>query len=131
MQKVLATIWRDNLTPYGVRLALKPDGSPGTEGLYSRNIHPSYPTIVPAALQMYDGDPAKGMDLMHRTWRNLVLNEKLAWDMPQGLGPDGKHRIGLEYYHNSMLWATWRLCSARRCAPGELVDRVVRAARGQ
>ena len=89
----------------GVRLALKPDGSPDTEGLYSRNIHPSYPAIVPAALQMYDGDPDKGLDLMHRTWRNLVLNLKMVWDMPVGLGPDGEHRIGLEYYHNSMLWS--------------------------
>lgn len=132
---MLATVWRNNLTPYGVRLALKPDGSHDTEGFYSINIHLSYSTIVPAALQMYEGDPAKGLDLMQRTWRHLVLNLKMAWDMPVGLGPDGEHRIGLEYYHNSMLWsypaAVFGQTLREFCGPGELVDRMVRAARGQ
>ena len=132
-QTVLDTIWRNNLTSHGVRVALKPDGSPDSESLYSLNIQPSYSTIVPAALRIYEGDREKGLDLMRRTWRRLVIDLGMAWDMPQGLDADGNHRIGLEYYHNSMLWSFPAAVLEENLksfsASGGLVDRIKRAAR--
>jgi hypothetical protein len=114
---------------------MRPDGSPDDESLYSLNIQPSYSTIVPAALQLYEGDPEKGLDLMKRTWHRLLVDLGMGWDMPQGLDAEGNHRIGLEYYHNSMLWslppALKRQSLSEFCAPGELVDRIVRRARGE
>ena len=106
VQTVMGTIWRINVasTPHGVRIALRPDGSSDEEGFYSTCIHPSYSSTVPASLLCYTGDGERGLELMRRTWHRLVVDLQMAWDMPGGLDPEGNHRWGLEYYHNTMLW---------------------------
>lgn len=131
---VLATIWRISLRPFGVRLGLRPDGSDDNTGYWlSTNICPSYSTIVPASLQIYEGDPAKGLDLMQRTWSHLVLNLKLAWNMPAHLDMVGNPKLGVQYYHNTMLWTLPLTVLGQTLksssAPGGLVYRIERAAR--
>ena len=82
---------------------------------------------------IYGGDRELGEELMRRPWRRMVIDLQRPWDMPCGLDADGNHLWGLEYYHNTMLWTlpvallgqTLRTFSA----PGELRDRIVRAAR--
>jgi uncharacterized protein (DUF608 family) len=135
VRTVLGTIWQNNLSTYGVRLAMKPGKQPDEDGFYSTAIHPSYSTIVPAALQMWEGDPAKGLDLMQRTWGHLILDLKMAWDQPGGLNPDGTHRWGLQYYHNTMLWtvpvAALNTNLHSFCFPGGWAYRIKSAARGK
>ena len=135
VRRVLDTIWRNNLTPYGVRIALRPDGSEDQEGFYSVGLHPSYSSHVPAMLMIYGGDRARGEEIMHRIWRQVVIGLQMPWDMPGGLAADGQHRWGLEYYHNTMLWTLPMAFLGHTlgsfCAPGELVDRVKRAGSGR
>jgi len=135
VRTVLGTIWQNNMSTYGVRLAMKPGRQPDEDGFYSTAIHPSYSTIVPAALQMWEGDPAKGLALMQRTWGHLVLDLRMAWDQPGGLNPDGTHRWGLQYYHNTMLWtvpvAALNTNLRSFCSPGGWAYRIESAARGE
>ena len=136
VKTVLDTVWRLNVesTPYGVRVAVGPDGSMETsEGLYGTSLMPSWPSIAPAMLLIYSGDRERGEELMRRTWRHLVMDLQRPWDMPCGLGTEGEHRWGLEYYHNTMLWmlpiAVLGQHLKSYCAPGGFVDRIVKAAR--
>jgi non-lysosomal glucosylceramidase len=135
VRTVLGTIWQNNMSTYGVRLAMKPGGKPDEDGFYSTAIHPSYSTIVPAALQMWEGDPDKGLALMQRTWGHLILDLKMAWDQPGGLNPDGTHRWGLQYYHNTMLWtvpvAALNTNLRAFSSPGGWAYRIKSAARGE
>jgi len=135
VRTVLGTIWQNNMSTYGVRLAMKPGRQPDEDGFYSTAIHPSYSTIVPAALQMWNGDPDKGLALMQRTWGHLVLDLKMAWDQPGGLNPDGTHRWGLQYYHNTMLWtipvAALNTNLRSFCSPGGWAYRIKSAARSE
>jgi hypothetical protein len=121
-------------TKHGVRIALRPDGSADEEGFFSTCIHPSYSTTVPASLLCYTGARERGAELMRRVWHRLVVDLQMAWDMPGGLDPEGNHRWGLEYYHNTMLWtfpvAVLGQTLRSFAAQGGLVDRVTRAARG-
>jgi len=132
---VLATLWRINLKPFGIRIALRPDGSDDNQGYWlSTNTCPSYATIIPASLQIYEGDPAKGLDLMHRTWSKLVLDLKMGWNMPPMLNALGELKLGLQYYHNTMLWTIPLTVLGQTLksssAPGGLAYRTVLAARG-
>ena len=133
VKSVLETVWRHNITPHGVRIAIRPDGGEDTEGFNSTGLHPSYSTHVPSMVAIYEGNRTQGMELMHRVWHRLVIDLQMAWDMPGGLTPSGFHRWGLEYYHNTMLCsfpvAVLGHTLKSFCAPGELVDRVARAAK--
>ena len=68
---------------------------------------------------------------MRRVWRRQVVELKMPWDMPGGLDPDGEHRWGLEYYHNTMLWTLPVALLGQDlrtfCAPGGLRGRIVAA----
>jgi len=84
---------------------------------------------------MWNGDPDKGLALMQRTWGHLVLDLKMAWDQPGGLNPDGTHRWGLQYYHNTMLWtipvAALNTNLRSFCSPGGWAYRIKSAARSE
>ena len=106
VDRVLETIWGLNVasTPYGVRTGLHPDGATDRSGYYSSLMVPSYSSLVPAMLMINSGDEERGVELMHRVWRHLVIDLPMAWDMPVMLRADGEHAWGLEYFHNTMLW---------------------------
>ena len=135
VDRVLETIWGLNVasTPYGVRTGLHPDGATDRSGYYSSLMVPSYSSLVPAMLMINSGDEERGVELMHRVWRHLVIDLPMAWDMPVMLRADGEHAWGLEYFHNTMLWvlpiAILGQDLATFAAPGGMIDRVVRAAR--
>jgi len=136
--KVLATLERLNVaaTPYGIRTSLRPDGSDDKTGFYAPLITPSYSTIVPTSVMMYSGDghfSELGMEIVRRTWYNMVFNQQMTWDMPCMLNADGTLAWGLEYWHNPMLWAFPIAVLEKNLssfsAPGGLVDRITSASR--
>jgi hypothetical protein len=80
---------------------------------------------------IYSGDLERGVELIHSTWRKMVVEGQMAWDMPGHITPEGTTGCGLEYYHNTMLWtlpiAVLGQDLKAFCEPGGLVDRMVKA----
>ena len=105
-RQVLETVWSHNVkaAKFGVRTAIRRDLGDDSGGYYSDLHTPSYSTLVPTMLMVYAGDAARGLEIAYSTWRRIVVDEKMAWDMPLCLNPKGGHGSGLEYYHNPMLW---------------------------
>ena len=136
VERVLETIWHHNLTPYGLRNAIRPDGTEDPDPLHflSASLHPTWSCQIPAMLSMYEGEAARGEAVMQQIWRHLVFNLQMPWDMPGGIASDGGHQWGLEYYQNPVLWilpaAMLGLTLRSFCAPRELVNRMVLAAGG-
>ena len=106
VRTVLETIWSHNVKAarFGVRTAVRPNLVEDTGGLYSGMQAPSYSSLVPAMMMIYSGDVARGLEVMRSTWHRMVVDGQMAWDMPAHLTPEGKTGVGLEYYHNTMLW---------------------------
>ena len=134
VRTVLETIWNHNVkvAKYGVRNSIRPDLTTDTEGFYSGVQCPSYSSLVPAILMIYSGEAERGLELMRSIWHKMVMEKSMAWDMPCQLTPEGDAAYGLEYYHNTMLWtlpiAVLGQDLKTFCAPGGIVDRVIRAA---
>ena len=97
VDRVLETIWGLNVasTPYGVRTGLHPDGATDRSGYYSSLMVPSYSSLVPAMLMINSGDEERGVELMHRVWRHLVIDLPMAWDMPVMLRCRRGTRLGI------------------------------------
>lgn len=139
VETALDTIRRCNvaLTPkVGAANFARPDGSPvsvkaklayyGTYAMFTPEV------VVLGMTYIYAGKKDFGVDLVRSHWENLVLHQGLEWDMPNIVrGDTGARVFGTDYYQDMMLWA---LPLAMRgqdlkqgCAPGSLVDRVIRA----
>jgi uncharacterized protein (DUF608 family) len=105
-RRVLETVWSHNVkaAQFGVRTAVKPDLGEDTGGLYSVMQAPSYSSLVPTMMMIYSGDVARGLDVTYSTWRRMVVDGQMAWDMAAHVTQEGKTGVGLEYYHNTMLW---------------------------
>jgi hypothetical protein len=78
------------------------------------------------------GDMDFGEELARRHWSNLVLRQRHPWDLPNIVrGDTGERVFGTDYYQNLMLWALPAALAdqdiAEYCAPGNLVDRIIRA----
>ena len=137
VRTVLETIWDHNvkIAGYGVRTSIRPDLSTDAEGFYSAMQCPSYSSLVPASLMIRSGDPERGLALMQSVWHQIVIAPPvMAWDMPAHMRLDGGRAVGLEYYHNTMLWTLPIIVLGqdlgRFCAPDGLGGRIVEAARG-
>jgi uncharacterized protein (DUF608 family) len=134
VRTVLETIWSHNVkvAKFGVRTAIRPDLSNDAEGFYSTLQCPSYSSLVPAMMLIYQGDRLRGLELMRSIWHRLVVEGAMAWDMPAHVTVDGECGSGLEYYHNTMLWtlpiAVLGQDLKAFCGTGGLADRIVRAA---
>lgn len=110
LKTVMSTLERLNVaaTEHGIRTAARPDGSEDRTGFYAPLMTPSYSTLTPSSLMIMTGDPhfkALGLDIVRRTWNNIVNRQNMAWDQPCMVRIDGVREWGLEYYHNTMLWA--------------------------
>ena len=135
VKRIMATLEQLNVaaTPYGIHVAVRPDGRVDPSCWYSTI--PSYSTLVPASVMVAGGDPhfeQLGIEIARRTWHNMVIRQNMAWDMPAHVAEDGSTMNSLEYYHNSMLWVL-PLCVLKEdigtaCTPGGFVDRILRAA---
>ncbi len=87
VKTVLETIWSINVasTPFGVRVAMRPDGSSDTKAFFSTCLHPSYSSLIPAMVCIYEVDRDRGEQLMRRVWTHVVFDLGMPWDMPGGL----------------------------------------------
>jgi non-lysosomal glucosylceramidase len=110
LPRIMATLEHLNVaaTQHGIRLAARPDGSEDRSCIYySPNMVPSYSTHAAAMTMIHWGDThfaELGLEIVRRAWENLVCLQDMAWEMPAYVGLDGTRAIGLEYYHNTMLW---------------------------
>ena len=91
--------------------------------------------LLLAMTYILNGEKAFGLDLARRHWENLVCRQRHAWDMPNMVrGDTGERTIGTDYYQVMMLWALPAALEgvdlAKFCAPGSLVDRVIKAGNG-
>jgi uncharacterized protein (DUF608 family) len=95
-------------------------------------VHPPG-TFMLAMTFMYCGQREFGLDLARRTVQEII-RRGWYWDWPViidgALGPRG----GFDYYQNLMLWALLAAMAGgdlrTPCGPGQLVDRIFQAARG-
>ncbi|MBI2841990.1 MAG: hypothetical protein HYX78_01170 [Armatimonadetes bacterium] len=131
--KVLAALERLNVaaTKHGVRLAARPDGGEDDTNPFTTYITPGWSTIGTASVMARSGDPhfeKLGLEIVRRTWRNIVISRNMAWDQPALLKVDGTRGFGMEYYHNTMLWAFPLAVLGQdiraACSPGGFVERV-------
>jgi len=136
LKTVLSTLERLNVaaTKHGIKTSARPDGSEDRSCLYAPLITPSYSTLVPSALMLYSGDAhleKLGLEIVRRTWYNLVIRQNMAWDMPCMVKGDGTLALGLEYYHNTMLWsfpmAVLHQDLRTACSPGGFYYRIIQA----
>ncbi len=140
---VLETVRQTCIAPteYGAVNFATPDGKPSTsgEGTPGWNYDP-YAFFPPEVLMlgmtyMYEGEREFGLELCRRCWANIAENG-LTWDQPNIIrGDTGERVYGGDYYQNMMLWTVPAALQGQHlagpCAPGGLVDRVIRAGQRQ
>ena len=136
--RIVSTLERLNLTPYGIRLASRRDGGTDECSYYSPFIVPSYSTLFAATGMILTSDAhyrRMGPDIVRRTWHNMVTRQNMAWDMPCMLKTDGTLAWGMEYYHNTMLWIFPLVVLgqdiATACSPGGFISEIRNAARAK
>jgi uncharacterized protein (DUF608 family) len=136
----LATVKRTCVaaTPYGAVNFTAPDGRPTTSGEGSPGWeYDPYAFFPPEVLMlgahyMYEGEREFGLELCRRCWE-IIVKTGLAWDQPNIIkGDTGQRVYGGDYYQNMMLWTVPAAAAGQDlgdfCAPGALVDRVIKAA---
>jgi uncharacterized protein (DUF608 family) len=91
------------------------------------------PEIMMLAMSyMYSGRHDYGLAFLHRAMEEMVCVQRHPWDLPNMLlGASGQRHFGTDYYQNMMLWAVPAALAgqdiASFCAPGGLVDRIIKA----
>ncbi|HIJ64558.1 MAG TPA: hypothetical protein HPP77_01300, partial [Candidatus Hydrogenedentes bacterium] len=137
---VLETIKRTNVavTKYGAVNYVAPDGSVTSPGGYG-----SYSYFPPEALMlamtyMYEGQVTYGTELARKVWHNLFCLQGYTWDVPNIMRGDvdtGERVFGNDYYQDMMLWSVPAAIKGEDFSgpvrPGGLVDRLLKAARGE
>jgi len=109
----------------------KGDWDPGYWG--PRGVHP--PTVFMLAMTyMYRGQREFGLDLARRPVAELI-RRGWYWDWPVVIDAAPGPRVGCDYYQNLMLWSLPAALGGGDltgpCAPGNLVDRMLRAGRSR
>ena len=139
IRTTLKTIRRCNigLTPdCGAANFARPDGKPlpgdSPVARYGRLVMFPPEVMVLAMTYIYAGEKDFGIDFCRKLYQTIALEHGHAWDWPNIVSGDDGHRVfGTDYYQNMMLWALPAAIEERDiksyCAPGNLVDRVIRA----
>jgi hypothetical protein len=83
---------------------------------------------------MQSGEKEYGMEFVRRTWEQMTLTHRHAWDLPNMLlGETGERHFGTDYYQNMVLWTMPAVIAAQDIAQssqgGGLVARVLDAAK--
>ncbi|MCL5105424.1 MAG: GH116 family glycosyl hydrolase [Armatimonadetes bacterium] len=122
------------LSKYGVRNAIKPDGTVDHDGkLQSTGIFTGE-TICLAATFAYAGDKKAAEECAFKLMDNLIFGQHVEWDLPNNVDPEtGKVTYGTDFYQFMVQWALPPALSGQSidefCASGGLVDRIMRAAK--
>lgn len=132
---VLETVKKANLrgSEWGALNAVRPDGSIDDGGpRHSTEIFAAENLAVAMTL-FYHGDADTAHELSHRVMNNVVLRQRVPWDMPNMYEPEnGEITHGTDFYQMMIQWGLPLAISgqsiAEICAEGELVAEVIRAA---
>ena len=139
----LETIKRCNiaLTPeVGVANFVRPDDSllPTGSQVAEYGQYAMFPPelLLLAMTYINAGEREFGLELAHRHWANLVLQQRHPWDLPNIVrGDTGARVFGTDYYQNMMLWAMPAALAGQdlkdSSAPGALVDRIIEAGKNR
>jgi len=128
------------IAPYGAASFANPDGTPvEPEKFMSEGWETDYGTygyFVPeawmlAATFMYQGQREVGLELARKSLHG-IMSFGHTWTQPNLVdGKTGGRIYGSDYYQNLILWALPAAIEgkdlAESCAPGGLVDRVIKA----
>jgi uncharacterized protein (DUF608 family) len=140
VDQTLETIKRTNvaLSKTGAANYAHADGRPAKVGGYGTYSYFPPEVLMLAMNYMYEGQRAFGIDLARRCWENITCKWRYTWDMPNIMRGDkdtGERTYGHDYYQDMMLWALPAAMAGQPMngplAPGGLVNRVLRAARGR
>jgi uncharacterized protein (DUF608 family) len=129
--KVMATVKRTCLNDACGAIAFAyADGTPQLKSY--GNFPPEI--MMLGMMYIYAGDRDTGLGIIRRLMHAISCKHGHAFDMPNMLYCDtGERWFGTDYYQNMMLWsvpaALGRKDLRGPCASGELVDRVLMAAR--
>jgi uncharacterized protein (DUF608 family) len=137
LKTALATIRRAcaEKWPAGAVNLARPDGQLAEGVGYGPNAYFVPEIYMLAMTYMYAGERDFGLELARRCVHSLNIRNLLTWNQPNILRADnGDMLFGSHYVQNMMLWAVPAALAgqdiAAFCAPGGLVDRVIRAAKG-
>jgi uncharacterized protein (DUF608 family) len=140
VSKTLDTIRKCNiaLAPnIGAANFTQPDGSPmpsdnpvafyGTATMFCPEV------LLLAMTYIQDGQQDFGLELAYKHWKNLFLDQRHTWDLPNMIdGKTGQRMFGTDYYQDMMLWflpaALEEVDLKSFCKPGQLVRRILDAA---
>jgi non-lysosomal glucosylceramidase len=120
---------------YGAVNLARPDGSMAEGVGYGPNAYFVPELYMLAMTYLYAGEREFGLELARRTVYSLNQGNLLTWNQPNLMRADtGDRLFGSHYVQNMMLWALPAALEGKDiavfCAPGGLVDRIIRAAKG-
>lgn len=92
--------------------------------------------IILAMTYIYQGDKEAGLDLARRTMENLVLRQRIPFDLPNQIKcSTGERSFGTDYYQNLILWALPTALEGLDISEvnreGSFIDRIIRAGQRQ
>jgi uncharacterized protein (DUF608 family) len=121
------------LASTGAANLAQPDGSLAQGEGYGPNAYFTPELFMLASTYLYEGDREFGLELARRCLTNLTINVLSPWNHPNIIrGDTGERLFGSHYVQNMMLWVVPAALEgkdlAQFCAPGGLVDRILRAA---
>ncbi|UCH34131.1 MAG: hypothetical protein JSV65_16560, partial [Armatimonadota bacterium] len=140
VRTVLDTIKRCNVavTKYGAVNYANADGTPAEVKGYGTYSYFPPEALMLAMTYIYNGERDFGLELARKVWHNLVCLQGYTWDMPNIMRGDvdtGERTFGNDYYQDMILWSLPAAMEGKDFGaptkPGGLVNRVIRAARGE
>ena len=135
VRKTLETIKRLNVAyaDNGVINVLDTDGRP--VDMYRASSYFPSELYILAATYLYRGQREVGLEIARKCVRNIVLEQRYTWNMPNSINvTSGTVDYGKDYYQSLMLWALPIAMEGGTAAdaarPGGFVDSILRAAKG-
>jgi hypothetical protein len=123
------------LNKYGAANFAHPDGKPVESVAYG-----TYGYFVPelcmlSATYIYNGQRELGLRLLRSCLEGMAVKQGNLWVQPNVVSGDTGARIyGSDYYQNMILWSLPAALAgqdlSQACAPGGLVDRILKAGEG-
>jgi uncharacterized protein (DUF608 family) len=91
-------------------------------------------TIVLAMTGLYCGDRERSLKLAESTWRNLIVKQRLGWDLTHIVDARDGHRVfGAEYNQQAVIWSLPAALEGKDasgpCEPGGIVFEMLKSAR--
>ena len=120
------------LTDSGILNSARPDGAPDRTAPHQSDGIFTGEALCVAATMAYFGKTKAALHIAENLLNAIVLRDHREWDMPNILDAAGHAIHGTDFYQMMMLWALPLALRGQSlheaCAPGQLIDQVIRAA---